>query len=50
MNLVDWFLNGGDNPDSAATQSTSNSVFSYAILGVVAILLIAIVFGELEEG
>lgn len=50
MNLVNWFLNGGDSPDSAATQATSDTVFSYAILGVVAILLIAIVFGELEVG
>jgi hypothetical protein len=31
-------------------DSSGSTVFSYALLGVVAILLIAIVFGELEVG
>jgi hypothetical protein len=47
MDVVDWFLNSGDSSSGGGGVDDSG-VFSYAILGVVAILLIAIVFGELE--
>lgn len=42
-----WITSFFGSSDSSSS-GTGNTIFAYVLLGIVAILLIAVVFGELE--